>query len=122
MHPTPFPKPRGLSQARVGRPAAHSSTSWLRRPNTPVMPTSSARPSTEQSPWANRTFLHFGRNDQPAVVSPNGLALEPAQKMIEHMVDRVSLYAGWGGTRWRDVKISPAKALFDCTSKRKAGV
>ena len=47
---THFPRPRGLSLAGVGLPAAHSSTSWLRRPNTPVTPTSSARPSTEQSP------------------------------------------------------------------------
>ncbi len=37
----------------VGQPAGRSCTSWPRRPNTPDTPTSSARPSTERSPWAD---------------------------------------------------------------------
>lgn len=42
-----------LTFSPVGRLAECCCTSWARRPNTPVTRTSSVRPSTGQSPWAD---------------------------------------------------------------------
>jgi hypothetical protein len=50
----PLPEPRGSSPGYVGQRDGRSCTSSPKRPNTPVMLTSSARQSTEQSPWAKR--------------------------------------------------------------------
>src|ERR1700733_6214394 len=101
MHRTRFPRPRGLSLGRTGPPVGRSFTSWLTRPNPPVTPTSSARPSTEQSPWAKGTEPGEAR---PALSPPDlrkGRAVPPEHEAV----------LGHAGYRVPQATPAPARSL-----------